>query len=179
MNTLRASATAKSRHSANVDNSARSGLLHAQLTAPGRLGLSQPGLAGSPNDSDFVALQCALRASGGLARGQDLAHSLQDRQAGDFTSLARWIVTRRIFSFAWHDSFWVPMFQLDPVDASLRPGAQSVVAELVGVLDGWSLALWFVRPNSSLAERTPLALLDHDLPAVFQAARMERFVVTG
>ena len=54
-----------------------------------------------------------------------------------------------------------------------------MLRELVEVLDGWALAVWFVEPSSCLASRRPLDLLRSDLPAVLQAARLQRDVVKG
>lgn len=134
---------------------------------------------GHPNDPDFVALQACLRATGGLARGDDLALCLGQGQPGGHARLARLMVCGQVFSFAWLDTYWVPMFQFDPVDLRLRTASGAVLRELVEVLDGWSLALWFVQPCRCLAGRSPLSLLGSDLPAVLQAARLKRYVVEG
>ncbi len=91
----------------------------------------------------------------------------------------RLIVSGHVFSFAWHDTYWVPMFQFDPQDLSLRPATRQVLAELANDLDGWSIAGWFAASNPWLSQRRPVDLLDIDLPAVLQAARADRFVATG
>lgn len=132
-----------------------------------------------PNDRDFVALQAGLRPSGGLARGDDLALCLGHGQSGGHARLARMMVAGQVFSFAWLDTCWLPMFQFDPADLGPRPEPLAVLRELVEVLDGWSLAVWFVQPNQCLDSRSPLALLHSDLPAVLQAARLQRYVVKG
>lgn len=150
----------------------RVGLGQALATSASTFGLA-------PNDEGFVALQGALRASGGLARCDELALGLQRRQAGGYVSLARLIVTQRVTSFAWNNSFWLPMFQFDASNLSLRPEHQPALAELIDVLDGWALALWFVQGNASLSGCTPLALLHSDPEAVFQAARLQRYVMTA
>lgn len=134
---------------------------------------------GCPNDQDFVALQACLRATGGLARGDDLALCLGQGQSGGHARMARLMVAGQVFSFAWLDTYWLPMFQFDPVGLGLRAESRAVLRELVEVLDGWSLAVWFVQPNTCLAGRSPLALLRSDLPAVLQAARLQRYVVKG
>lgn len=132
-----------------------------------------------PHEPDFVALQQALRASGGLVRGEDLAMCLGHGQPGGHARLARLMVAGQVFSVGWLDTYWLPMFQFDPADLGLRGESSAVLRELVDVLDGWSLALWFVQPSSCLAGRSPLSQLRRDLPAVLQAARLQRYVVKG
>jgi len=132
-----------------------------------------------PKDRDFVAMHAAYRGSGGMARGDDLARLLEDRQRGDFVSLARLIVAGEIFSFEWHHSFWVPMFQFELRDLSTKAAAHQVLAELARAFDGWALALWFTQPNSCLDGQRPVDLLDSNLPAVLGAARTARFIAVG
>jgi hypothetical protein len=132
----------------------------------------------APNDADFVALQAAYRPFSGLARGHHLAESLRQRQKG-YVSLARLIVTRQVFSFAWHDDFWVPVFQMDLLQGAVRPQPQSVVAELVDVMDGWSLAVWFASGNCQLSHESPVSCLAQHPTAVVQAARMQRVALTA
>jgi hypothetical protein len=130
-------------------------------------------------DRQFVAMLAAYRATGGVARGDDLALVLEHRQQGDFVSLARRIVAGDIFSFSWSGTCWVPMFQLEPRDLTLKRGPRQVLAELGDVLDGWSLAVWFAWPNAWLNGSTPVELIDSHPADVVQAARADRFVATG
>jgi hypothetical protein len=136
-------------------------------------------IGGLPCDRDFIAMRAAYRATGGTARGDDLARMLEDRQRGDYVSLARLIVSGEIFSFQWHHTYWVPMFQFELRDLSIKPGPRQVHAELASVFDGWTLAVWFAQPNSWLNERKPVDLLDSDLADVLEAARADRFIATG
>ncbi len=131
------------------------------------------------SDNGFVALQNALRASGGLASGNEVAARLQlDGEAG-YVQLARWIVGRQAFSFAWHDDIWLPMFQFDPQNFSLRRSARPILAELIGVMAGWSIAHWFATPNEALHGHRPVELWNTQQEEVFQAARLQRFVMKG
>jgi hypothetical protein len=132
-----------------------------------------------PGDRDVAAMRAAYRATGGIARGEDLARWLEEHELGDFVTLARLIVSGAIFSFEWQDGFWIPMFQFDLHDLSVRPGPQQVLAELAADFDGWSLAVWFAKPNSWLADRRPVDLLASNLDAVRQAARADRFIAAG
>lgn len=147
---------------------------------------SQPSLAqrgkdrrGQRGDHLFVAMRTAFRPTGGVARGEDLAGWMAARQRGDHASLARMIVNGDVISFEWNDSFWLPMFQFDPVDLSIRPGPRQVVKELHDDCDGWTLSAWFARPNGWLDDSAPVDRIASDLPAVLNAARADRFVVTG
>jgi hypothetical protein len=139
----------------------------------------QGDLGSPPSDHNFIMLHAAFRPSGGLLRGEDVAATMDERQRGDFVSLARLIVSRQIFSLQWNDTFWVPMLQFNPADLSLCHGPQQVMAELGSVFDGWTLATWYATPNSWLQGRKPLNLLDTHLDAVVQAARADRFVANG
>lgn len=125
----------------------------------------------------FAALRAAYRRSGGLARGSDAARLLGGRTGADFAELASPVVSDDVFGFDWDDVFWVSMFQFELRDLSVRPGPRRVLAELGTSFDGWTLALWFARPDAGLGNRKPVDLVDSDLPAVLEAARLERFTV--
>jgi hypothetical protein len=144
-----------------------------------RWSAEEDGTAGLASDRDFVAMQWACRPTGGLLRGDDLALLLQDRQRGDYVSLARLIVPGEIFSFEWHDTFWIPLFQFELKSLGLKPGPRQVLGELSAAFDGWSLAVWFANSNSWLNERRPVDLLDTDLASVLRAARADRYIAVG
>jgi hypothetical protein len=124
----------------------------------------------APGDHGFIALCQAYRASGGIARGDDLAHWMAGRGQGDSLHLAALLVGGAAFSFQWRDTFWVPMFQFSPQQPARGDGARQVLGELGAVLDGWSLAAWFASGNSWLSGRRPLDLLAANLPLVLAAA---------
>ena len=130
-------------------------------------------------DGDFVALQRAYRPSGGLAHGDELATRLHVDGAGGYARLARWIVGRQVFSFAWHEHFWLPMFQFEPRELTPRPGLHHVLAELADVMDGQALADWFALPNDLLHGHSPAEMWGSHGPAVQHAARMQRSLVTA
>ncbi len=140
---------------------------------------SDDGLRRVPSDRDFVAMRAAYRSTGGIARGDDLARLLEDLQRGDVSTLARLIAAGEVFGFDWHGSFWVPMFQFELRDLSVKPAARQVQKELAQVFDGWTIAVWFAQRNSWLNERKPVDLLDTELRAVLHAARADRFIASG
>jgi hypothetical protein len=136
-------------------------------------------MAGLAGDREFAAVRAGCQASGGVVRGGDLAGWLEKRQRGDAVSLAKLIISGNIFGFEWQGNFWIPMFQFDFRDLSIRQAPRKVRAELGGVFDGWTLSVWFVQPCVWLNGQSPIDLLEADLPAVLEAARSERFVATG
>ena len=127
----------------------------------------------------FAAMRAIYHRKGGLARGDDLAHLLEDRARGDFVSLARLIVAGEVFGFESRHGIWIPLFQFDLEDLSIRPGLRPVLVELASEFDGWRLAAWFVEPNAWLDGALPIDLMDSKLSDVVQAARADRFVATG
>lgn len=127
----------------------------------------------------FDAMIGAFKSSGGTARADDLALLLEEKSKGNFISVARQIVSRDIFSFEWQSHFWVPMFQFDHADMSVRQEVRRVVHELASVLDNWALAQWFTQPNEWLKNRRPVDMVHSHFSYVLDAARADRFVATG
>jgi hypothetical protein len=89
---------------------------------------------------------------------------------GDAVSLAKLVHSGGVFGFEWRGSLWIPMFQFDANDLSVRRGPQRVRAALPKSCQGWALAAWFASPNASLHEDRPVDLLPLDLGAVIDAA---------
>ncbi len=134
----------------------------------------------SPVDSySFDAMIGAYQTSGGTARADDFALLLEQKQKGNFVSVAKRIVSGDIFSFEWQNDFWIPMFQFNSEDMSIKQEARRVVHELTAVLDNWTLALWFTQPNAWLKGRRPVDMLERHFSEVLNAARADRFVATG
>lgn len=128
----------------------------------------------------FEAMIAAYTNCGGTARADDLALLLLDEQHKvDFVSLAKRLVSGDVFSFQWQDQFWVPMFQFNRHDMSVKQEVHRVVRELDGVLDNWTLAWWFTEPHARLKGRRPVDLVDRQFSAVLGAARADRLVAGG
>lgn len=124
-----------------------------------------------PTAERFEALRIALRQSGGIAQGDDLARLLDDHRLGGSVSLAALVARHYVFGFEFRASFWIPMFQFDLHDLSLTYGSASVVAELERALfDGWALANWFARPNARLDNRRPVDVMSATPANVLSAA---------
>lgn len=147
--------------------------------APATRKSTETGLGAAPNSRGFITMLSQYHASGGLVCGDTLGRLLDDWQRGDFISLARLIASNEIFSFRWHGQSWIPMFQFELRDLSVKSGPRRVLAELKPVFDDWELAVWFIQPNSWLQTKRPLDLLDADLAGVLEAARADRFIAAG
>lgn len=130
----------------------------------------------APTSPGFAALLAVYRASGGTARGDDVARLLEDHRLGDFVGLTRLIASRELFGFEWRDSLWIPMFQFDLRDLSIKRATRSVLMELGTGSDGWAKAAWFARTNPCLGGRRPVDLMEIDLSEVLGAARVNRFM---
>jgi len=154
--------------------------LATALSSPNRA--PDAGFAASgtlPDDRDFRVMCSAYRASGGVQCADDLARLLEEHRCGDFISLARFIARHEVFAFEWRETLWVPMFQFDLHDLSIRPGLQHVLAELAPVFDGQALAMWFAQPNDWLHGERPVDLLNTELDRVLLAAGADRVVANG
>ena len=132
-----------------------------------------------PTHGGFTALLAAFRASGGTARGDDVARLLEDHGLGDFIGLAKLIASGEVFGFEWRSELWIPMFQFELRDLSVQPATRQVLSALGSGFKGWSRAAWFARPNSCLNFLAPVDLLATRLPDVLDAARTDRFIAVG
>jgi hypothetical protein len=136
-------------------------------------------IAGWQDELAFAALRLAYKASGGIARGDDLGRLLADHGPATFISVAKLLQDEEVFGFEWKRTLWIPMFQFRPEDLSLKAEPRRVRAELGDEFDGWTVSAWFVEPNARLARRRPIDLLESDIAAVLHAARVDRFVAAG
>jgi hypothetical protein len=130
-------------------------------------------------DRQFLEMEQAFRASGGIASGDELAGRLRRCSEQPISVLARWIVERRAVSFPWQSQTLLPLFQFDLSTMTLRPAVIETVCELKDVFDDWDLAMWFARPNAWLSDSSPVNLIEVDAPAVLNAARADRFIAQG
>ena len=145
-----------------------------------RLRFSPPGSLW-PTDADARASEVldAFRRTGGLMSGDELTFLLRVRTSQPISMLARWIVERRVVSFAWHGAYLLPMFQFDRADMTVRHLVSAVLDEFDGTFDDWDLATWFALPNAWLGDDAPVEVLLLDPYAVLQAARADRFIARG
>ncbi|TDP71078.1 hypothetical protein [Roseateles toxinivorans] len=132
-----------------------------------------------PSSLGFIGLQAAFRATGGTARADDLARLLEYRRSADGATLPELMAEGAVFGFRWRHCLWIPMFQFDLADLSIKRGPHAVLEELSNDFDGWTRAAWFARPTAWLQGRRPVDLLESNLNAVLGAARADRFIAAG
>ncbi len=124
-------------------------------------------------DQQFIALLDSYRDSGGLARAQELVQVFKHRCGCDITPLASWIAKRKVICFEWQSQTWLPLFQFNPLDMTLKPGLSLILAELSSNDDAWDVANWFAQPNAWLGQCSPAASLGLDPAAVLSAWRAD------
>lgn len=124
-------------------------------------------------DDQFVEMLNAYRPSGGLARINEVIGMTRGVCRDDVGRMAAWILDRKAMSFKWQDALWLPLFQFNRFDMTLRRATAQVIGELNPVLEPWALASWFARPHALLANRLPADLPDSECEAVLRAARAE------
>ena len=126
-------------------------------------------------DALFVDMLRVYRRSGGLAREEEvLARTQECSQSWRYDAAGHSIIC-----FEWDHRLWLPWFQFDPSNMSLRPGPAKVIEELVTAFDGWAMATWFAQPNLWIADARPIDLVDDCLHAVLGAARADKFIAAG
>lgn len=124
-------------------------------------------------DQQFIAMLDSYRDSGGLARAQELVQVFKHRCGCDITPLASWIAGKKVICFEWQSETWLPLFQFNPLDMTLKPGLSLVLAELGSDDDAWEVANWFAQPNAWLGRCSPAATLALDPAAVLSAWRAD------
>jgi|GEM_PF-794873 len=129
-------------------------------------------------DEHFLELLSAYRATGGLARDNEVVRRCGDHGGRCLEQFMRARAEGRLIRFEWSGLEWLPLFQFD-ADMRLDTQVQSVINELVPVFDGWELAQWFAQPNGWLDLLRPLDLVVSALPRVIDAARADRFIAAG
>lgn len=131
----------------------------------------------APSAAGFAAMQSALQLSGGLLHADDLVCRWRDRRRGNYVSLARMIAVGEVCSFEWQRGQWLPVFQFDPHDYSVKQPVHMVQVELGHTLRGWTLAAWFAQPNPWLDHHRPADLLHLRPLKVLKAACGDRYRV--
>lgn len=132
-------------------------------------------------NQEFIAMLNGYRRSGGLAQAREVASMCNSAKtcSCSLAQLADGIVKRDLISVGWQSRIWVPLFQFNRADMSLRDGLRNVLAELVVVFNAWDLALWFSQPNPWLINSTPADITALSIQDVMHAARAERYVAAG
>jgi hypothetical protein len=130
-------------------------------------------------DARFMELLRGLRRYGGLERGDEVADRVRRVNGTDLATLARQIVVGRLLCFDWGGTLWLPLLQFQPTDMTPRPEVLRVVAELTPTFDALEVCEWLIRPNSTLDDVPPAALLSSRSDDVRGVARLDRFIACG
>ncbi|OUM02016.1 hypothetical protein [Variovorax sp. JS1663] len=121
----------------------------------------------------------AFRASGGIAGSDEVTALLRRHTDQPISVLARWIVDRDVLCFHWQSRSMLPLFQFDPHTLTPRQPVVAVLGELAPALSDWEIALWFARCNPWLDDAAPVDAIDVDQRAVYEAARVDRYLIHG
>jgi hypothetical protein len=138
-----------------------------------------PRAAAASEDHDFVFMLDAFRASGGMARADELACMLRHRHPDGLPVLARWIAAGPVVYFQWGCDYWLPLFQFQTGELAPRQAVRRVLAQLRPVFEPWDIAMWFARGNPWLEDETPACKVANHPLRVEQAARVDRFAING
>ena len=104
---------------------------------------------------------------------------MRRRSDQPISTLARWIIDRKVVHFASQGTMLLPMFQFDRDRMLLDPIVVSVVRELRDAFDDWEIARWFIAPNAGTNDSAPVDAFESDPLVALAAARMDRFVALG
>lgn len=132
------------------------------------------GLGAEPNSKGFVSMLMAYRASGGTLSGEELIPMLVDHRQTNYAGAVSIIASRLVFSFTWRGKVWIPMFQFELHNLTIRPECHLILSELAKSFDEWGTATWFAHPNSRLNDRKPIDVLDADFHAVLGATGSDK-----
>jgi hypothetical protein len=151
-------------------------LIHAPRA--NRHGAHRPSMDDGPLSRRRDAL-ADFSASGGVIGGDELTRLLRSTSDQPISLLAHWIVSREVLMLNIDSENYLPKFQFDFDDMTVRPGIREVIAELRAPFDDWELAQWFTRTNNWLDGRSPAEAIAANPADVLQAARAGRFVAMG
>lgn len=115
---------------------------------------------------------------GGLASTDELVHLMRPHWRQPVSVLARWIVDRKVLSFAWHGQILLPAFQFESPRMTPNQAIAECSRELGDTVDDEAFAAWFIRPDDGLGGNSPLDLLSSHPDVVIEAAARTRAAFT-
>jgi hypothetical protein len=154
-------------------------MIQSNSAAPFGLG-SPAARAGLPHadvpDALFIELLNAYRSRGGLARASEVTARVVSRRPVGIAWIEQCFAHRLLVSVIWHSMVWLPLFQFERSDMTLRDEVFRTCGELRDVMDDCEMAAWFVHPQCGLNHCSPLDMLDSRPELVVEAARREHFL---
>lgn len=142
----------------------RSAAMMAPLAAPAR----------RRDDAVLSELMDRYGAHGGLASTDEIIGLMRPWWRQPISMLAKWIVGRKVVSFAWRTQILLPLFQFERPRMTPHQGVAEAALELADLMDDEGLAAWFVRPSEWLAQAVPIDRVVSNPDAVAAAARDTR-----
>jgi hypothetical protein len=127
--------------------------------------------AETPDGHGFIALLKAFRRSGGTVPSGIFGALFAQRQCAGAPRLQTLIERGEVLAFEWRADLWIPLFQFDADDFSIKASAREVRAELPVCWSAWRVATWFVQPQSCLGDCSPVDVLDQGKADVIRAAQ--------
>ena len=124
-------------------------------------------------DRQLRQMQDVFSRHGGMLSGDSAARALRQHASQPISTIAKWIVARELVHLAFGSGYLLPMFQFDPAELKLRPGAREAVLELRDAFDDWDICLWFACANAELGGAIPVERVADDPDGVIRAARAE------
>ena len=127
-----------------------------------------------PTSKGFVGMLLAYRTSGGILNGEELSHLLNEYRQIDHLNLTVLFASDSLFHFSWRNNVWVPMFQFELSQLSIRPECRLIFKALKKSMDDWSATSWMVNPNTLLDKKLPIDLIEFEFASVLSAASVAK-----
>lgn len=136
--------------------------------------LRRPAAQGAAED--YFDLMCQRLAGEGGLLSESALHERWRQHGWPPQALDALLATGRLCSITWREQRWLPAFQLSADGVTPRTDVAVVAEELAGGMDAAEILAWFACRNAALDGETPIARLRTGLPAVLDAARLDRFI---
>ena len=110
----------------------------------------------APGGRGFVTLLEAFRARVGTALGDIDTDLLKDCRVVEAVSLARLVRSGEMFGLERRCNLFMARFQFNADVLSRASAPWSARAQLLELLSGWTMAMWFAMPSSRLGGCGPV-----------------------
>lgn len=122
----------------------------------------------------YEAMLRFYKEEGGLLTGDQLAALLSSCIEQPISTVARWIVDRRLVLLSNGAQLLLPMFQFDLPRAGIRPEVEDAVRTMRDARDDWGIASWFASANAHLDGIAPARAIRRGAASLEHAARWAR-----
>ena len=128
-------------------------------------------------DVALAELMAGYGAHGGLASTDELVGLMRPHWRQPISTLAKWIIGRKVVSFMSRTQFVLPVFQFARPRMTPNEAVCDCSIELGDFMGVEAFAAWFVRPCEWLGQRMPVDLLLKNPAAVVDAAGRTRLAL--